>query len=235
MNGARESSATARSPVYWYDLPEGYAQLDVYPTAERVEELALQIRALPDSLRERADQVFKLYISAMWEMQRQRVQGCALGMHPDGQGDVAMSVLTVSSVEARSVNPKAVLATLMASGAGDTADSGIVPVQLPAGPGFVTGAVRRNRPPGALQEPNVDLLDASSWQGLVAIPDSQSSSIIAIQLVTPAVELADDYRNVLLGVASTVTFTDPDTTEVANGSMEPKPGSVAEAVRNDFG
>jgi hypothetical protein len=43
----------------------------------------------------------------------------------------------------------------------------------------------------------------------VAIPVLRTSSIITVQLVTPAVELADDYRGVLLGVARTVTFDDP--------------------------
>lgn len=235
MNGVRENFAVTQSPAFWYDLPEGYLQLDVYPTGERIHELARQIRALPEDVRDRADQVFKLYVAAMWELQRQRVQGCALGMHPDDRGDVAMSVLTAFSVETQGVNPKAVLATLMASGGGETRDDGIVAVDLPCGPGFFTGMVRGSSVPEVPPEGHDDLLDASAWQGMVAIPDSRSSAIIAVQLVTPAVELADDYRNVLLGVASTVTFNDPSSGGVATGNVEPMLGSGAEAVRNDFG
>jgi len=236
VNSIQEDYAVTLRPAFWYDIPHGYLQLDVYPSAERMEELARQILALPDDVRDRADQVFRMYALVMWEMQKHRVQGCALGLHPDDQGDAAMSVLTVSSVEMQGVNPKAVLATLMASGAGETPDSGIVPVELPCGPGFLTDSVHRSAVPGA---PPADgdgsPVTAPVWRGMVAIPDTRSSAVIAVQLVTPAVHLADDYRNVLLGVAKTLTFTDPALGDDGGGTAEPKPGSAAEAVKSDFG
>ncbi|WP_158715445.1 hypothetical protein [Streptomyces sp. WMMB 714] len=48
--------------------------------------------------------------------------------------------------------------------------------------------------------------------------------------MTPSVHLADNYRGVLVGVGRTVTFTDP-----SPGHAEPEEGSVAHAVRSDFG
>lgn len=235
MSTAQETSATKPAPAFWYDIPHGYLRLEIRPDRETLDEMARQILALPEDVRDRADQVFRLYAIVMWEMQKQRVQGCAIGMHPDDRGGAAMSVLTVSSVEMQGVNPKAVLATLMASGAGETPDKGIRPVELPSGPGFLTESVERSLVPGAAGEAGEGPADAPVWRGMVAIPDTRNSAAIAVQLITPSLELADDYRNVLLGVASTVTFTDPRLADGAADAAEAEPGTAAHAVRSDFG
>jgi hypothetical protein len=54
--------------------------------------------------------------------------------------------------------------------------------------------------------------------------------------VTSSVPLADDYRGVLLGVAHTVTFTDPAASAEGNGGSGPfaAPGSGPEK-RSPFG
>lgn len=222
------------APQFWYDIPHGYLQLHIRPSREQLDDTARQILTLPGEERERADNVFRLYALTMWEMQRHRVQGCAVGLHPDDRGGLATSVLTVSSVGAAGVNPKAVLAKLLATGANGSSDTGVVPVRLPSGPGFMTETVRPNKVPGGAAPDGDEPAEAPCWQGLVAIPDMRSSAIIAVQLVTPAVHLADEYRNILRGVASTVTFTDPELGE-GGEPPEPEPGSAAHAVRNDFG
>ena len=235
MSGVEKVAPITPRPQFWYEIPYGYAQLEVHPSAERIEELARQVLALPDGLRERADQVFRLYALVMYEMQKHRVQGCALGLHSDERDDAVMSVLTVSSVDSPGVNPKAVLTTLLDSGAGEARDSGFVPVELLCGPGFLTQHVQRPVPPGQVPEEREDGAQATPvWRGLLAIPDTRSSAIIALQLVTPAVHLADEYRGVLVGIGRTVSFTDPAlATRMRNES--PEPGSAAEAVRSDFG
>lgn len=235
MNGTQMDSATALPPTFWYDIPQGYHQLDVYPTTEHMEERTRQLRSLPENLRDRADQVFRLYAAVIWGMQKQRVQGCLLGMHPDDRGGVTTSVVTLSSVQMPGINPKAVLATLLDSSATTTPENGVVPVELPTGPGYLTVSVRNATVPGSAPRDGGEPAQEPVWQGTVAIPDTRSSAIIAVQLVTSSVDLADDYRNVLLGVARTVTFADPTRTEGAGGTDEPRPGSAAEAVRNDFG
>ncbi|MDQ8704239.1 hypothetical protein RCO28_17340 [Streptomyces sp. LHD-70] len=53
-------------------------------------------------------------------------------------------------------------------------------------------------------------------------------------MVTPALHLADVYRDILLGVAHTLTFTDPAKPAVPAES-EPSIRSAAAAIRNDFG
>ncbi|OEV11004.1 hypothetical protein [Streptomyces nanshensis] len=228
MNSVQEDSAVKPRPAFWYDLPYGYLQVDVYPSRERLEELARQILALPEGLRDRADQVFRMYALMMWELQKHRVVGCALGLHPDGESGASMSVLVVSILDTQGVDPKAALTVLMESGAGDTTDTGIVPLELPCGTGFVTGTVEETDVPQREPARGEAPAKASVWRGMVAIPDTRSSSVTVLQLVTPSLHLIDEYRNVLIGVAKTVTFNDPQ-------SSQREPGAVAEAVRNDFG
>ncbi|MFD5425030.1 hypothetical protein [Streptomyces sp. NPDC127084] len=226
---------TKLPPAFWYEIPQGYLQLDVYPAAESLDDLARQILALPENVRERADEVFRLYCIVMWEMQQRRVQGCAMGMHPDDRGGVTTSMLTLFSVETPGVDPKAALVTLMSSGAADAPDAGIAPVELPCGLGFLTESVRHTMAPGQPEDGGDEPEKKPVWQGMVAIPDVRSSTIIVVQLVTASVDLADAYRNVLRGVASTVSFTNPALVDSAGGTAEPIPRSAAEAVRNDFG
>ncbi|MEU5018395.1 hypothetical protein AB0G60_13390 [Streptomyces angustmyceticus] len=56
-----------------------------------------------------------------------------------------------------------------------------------------------------------------------------------VQLVTPALELADEYRDVLLGVGHTVSFTDPSPAERADGAGATGSGAAADTTKNPFG
>ncbi|MGW0563027.1 hypothetical protein ACWDZ4_20970 [Streptomyces sp. NPDC003016] len=57
----------------------------------------------------------------------------------------------------------------------------------------------------------------------------------AIQMVTPDLDSADDYRNTLLGIARTLTFTDPSRATADGRGREPEAPTGAAAMRNDFG
>ncbi|MEU9329636.1 hypothetical protein AB0D91_38620 [Streptomyces canus] len=207
MNGFLDTVETEPKPEFWYGLPYGYLQLDLQPTPEGIQEVARQINALPEDVRDRADQVFRLYSVVLTLLRSQAVMGCALGMHPDERGEPTLSVLTVSTVPTSGAHPEAVLLQMLGDGTGPA--DGIVPVELPVGTGYVLETERTTPAPTAPPDGQEDPAEGTVWQGTVAIPVPRTSSIITVQLVTPAVELADDYRGVLLGVARTVTFDDP--------------------------
>ncbi|WP_405518410.1 hypothetical protein [Streptomyces canus] len=207
MNGFLDTVETEPKPEFWYGLPYGYLQLDLQPTPEGIQEVARQINALPEDVRDRADQVFRLYSVVLTLLRSQAVMGCALGMHPDERGEPTLSVLTVSTVPTSGAHPEAVLLQMLGDGTGPA--DGIVPVELPVGTGYVLETERTTLAPTAPPEGQEDPAQGTVWLGTVAIPVPRTSSIITVQLVTPAVELADDYRGVLLGVARTVTFDDP--------------------------
>ncbi|MEU6543284.1 hypothetical protein [Streptomyces sp. NPDC046859] len=85
-------------------------------------------------------------------------------------------------------------------------------------------------------EANDDTLPTHLWQGVVAVAIPSTPELIVLQMVSPNRDAADDYRNILLGIARTLTFSDPTQT-AANGKSDETERSTgaAAAVRNDFG
>nr|WP_205615075.1 hypothetical protein [Streptomyces harenosi] len=217
-------------------MPHGYLKVDLEPPAERLIEMARQIDELPDrDFRERADRMFRLYAIIVTMLQKQWVQGCALGMHPGGDGSLSLSVLTVSTLSTPEADPKAALAGMLA---GEEPDSGngVVPVGLPVGTGFLREAERRTVVPGVPLDGQGGTAEESVWQGTIAIPVTRSSSVITVQLVTPSSQLVDDYRGVLMGVARTVTFTDPAASREGDDSPGPLTASGSgSGERSPFG
>ncbi|MEU3709675.1 hypothetical protein [Streptomyces catenulae] len=238
MNGLIDTVAAQPKPEFWYGLPYGYLPLDLDPTPEGIQETARQITLLPPEERDRADQIFRLYAGVLTMLRKREVMGCALGMHPDEDGEPTLSVLTVSTVATAGAHPDAVLMQLLGGAStGTSAADGIVPVEIPVGTGYVWEMVRRTPSPAAPpegEEGEEESREGTVWQGTVAIPRPGSASIVMLQLVTPAVELARDYRGVLLGVARTVSFTDPAEESAANGNSEASAPSDA-AERSPFG
>jgi hypothetical protein len=217
VNGFLDTVRAEPKPEFWYGLPYGYLQLDLQPSPEGIQEVARQLDALPDDVRGRADQVFRLYSVVLTMLRSQAVMGCALGMHPDERGEPTLSVLTASTVPTSGAHPEAVLLPMLGDG-GPGPDNGLVPVELPVGTGYVWETERTTVAPTAPPDGQEGPAEGTVWQGTVAIPVPRTSSIITVQLVTPAVELADDYRGVLLGVARTVTFEDPAAPDRAEGN-----------------
>ncbi|TSB26631.1 hypothetical protein [Streptomyces benahoarensis] len=240
MNGLIDTTAAEPKPEFWYGLPYGYLPLDLQPTPEGIQETARQITLLPPEHRDRADQIFRLYASVLTMLRKREVMGCALGMHPDDDGEPTLSVLTVSTVATTGANPNAVLMQLLGGDStGTSRADGIVPVEIPVGTGYVWETVRRTPSPAAPPEGSEEGTEEESregtvWQGTVAIPRPGNASIVMLQLVTPAVEWAQDYRGVLLGVARTVSFTDPAEESAANGNSGPSAAPDA-AERSPFG
>ncbi|MGW7054731.1 hypothetical protein [Streptomyces sp. NPDC054887] len=227
-------AAIKPKPAFWYGLPHGYLQLDLDPPYEQVVALIQQVLSLPDELRDRAEEVVRFYTGVVGLLNAQQVQGCAIGLHPDEAGGAVSSVLTVSTVPASGVNAKLVLAG-MAGTAADNPDEGMRPLELPCGTGFIAEKKRRTVAPGRPPEGGDAPAEGTVWQGTVAVTGRGMPDIVVVQLVTAAVDLADDYRNILLGVAHTLTFTDPAARDEPDGTGTRHGSAATKAIRNDFG
>ncbi|MGW7576623.1 hypothetical protein [Streptomyces sp. NPDC054765] len=162
------------------------------------------------------------------------VQGCAIGLHPDDEGGFASSVLTFSTVAAPGVNAALVLAN-MAVAAAETPDKDVQPLDLPCGTGFLAAETRRTVAPGRRPEEDGSLQEEPVWQGTIAVTGPGASDIVVVQLVTPALELADEYRDVLVGVGHSVSFFDPSLAEKTEGAGTLGPGGAADTSKNPFG
>lgn len=233
MSGLLVGSPVDPRSTFWYGLPHGYHEVDLKPSLEGLDEVVRQIKELPGEDRDRADQVFRLYAMVVMMLQKQEVRGCALGVHPDDNDGASLSVLTFTSVPLPGVNPQILLAK-MSAGAGERLEDGVRPLDLPVGIGFLIESVHETVAPGTSDEGKDAPRREPVWQGTVAIPDARSSSVVAVQMVTSSVELAEDYRSVLLGVARTVTFTDPAQESYVEKATHPATADAG-SIRNVFG
>ncbi|MGV9574377.1 hypothetical protein ACWDRX_35550, partial [Streptomyces nigra] len=129
---------------------------------------------------------------------------------------------------------KLVIASL-AGKADDSPDVGRRPLRLPCGLGFIAEERRRTLAPGGSNEDGDSPRSGWVWQGTVAVTGPGGQDIVMIQLVTEAVDQADDYRDVLLGIAHTLTYADPSQPAPGTAQDSPAPGSAAHQVQSDFG
>ncbi|MGX1760525.1 hypothetical protein ACWIG5_27020 [Streptomyces lydicus] len=222
-------------PEIWYGIPHGYVEVDLDPPVEQIEEMVQQVLALPDGLRMQVEPVVQFYAGFVTAINEQDARACLLGMHLDEYDEPATSVITFSTVPAHGISAKAIIAGTVGSAA-DEVDGGARPLELPAGLAYFSEEKRHVPAPGRPAEGDGPLM-GDIWQGTVAVTGSGASEIVLIQLVTSAVEMAEDFRNILLGVAHTLSFTDPALSgnEADAGAREPEPDSVVAAVRNVFG
>ncbi|MET9832346.1 hypothetical protein ABZ078_24300 [Streptomyces sp. NPDC006385] len=221
-------------PSFWYGLPVGYTSLDLNPPAEQLMKVINLLRGLPEQEREEADRALRLYAAIVSQLNANRVQECALGAHPNDAGGFTMSVFTVSTLPT-SGNAKLVVAGLAGSAA-DGRDEGMRPLELPCGLGFLSE--KRPAAPRSSRRPELnDTLPSHIWQGIVAVAAPSAPELIVLQMVTPDLDSVDDYRNILLGIARTLTFTDPErATADDKAAQEPEAlTGAAAAMRNDFG
>lgn len=231
------STKNRPKPSFWYGIPHGYLSMDLAPSVENLEGLIEQMRALPAEMHDQAERVLRFYAEFVTSMSKQDVQACLVGMLPDRSGGAATSVLTVSLVPTNGTNAELAVADMAGTGATDRPEEGVIPLALPCGTGFLAEKRQRTTAPGRTPKGSDEPPKGTVWQGTVAVADADRSSVIMLQLVTPAVDQADDYRDILIGVAHTVTFTDP---YGANSEIDTDPkggsqGNMVEAMRNDFG
>jgi hypothetical protein len=207
-----------RKASFWYGLPVGYVSPDLQPPAERLMEIVHQLRGLPAQERDEAARALRLYAGIIGLLNTHRVQECALGMHPDDAGGFTTSVFTVSTLPT-SGSAKFVVAGLAGSAA-DSRDEDTRPLQLPCGLGFLS----EKRPPAPRSSRLPEASDAAPshlWQGTVAVAAPSAPELIVLQMMAPDLD-ADDYRNILLGIARTLTFTDPARAAADDQDREPE-------------
>ncbi|MEU1853501.1 hypothetical protein ABZ499_30625 [Streptomyces sp. NPDC019990] len=208
--------------------------MDLQPPAERLMEIVNRLRGLPERERDEADRAMRLYAGIISLLDANRVQECALGVHPDDFGGFTTSVFTVSTMLTAGNSSKLVVAGLAGSAA-DSRGEGMRPLELPCGVAFLSE--KRSPAPRSSLRPEVNEAAPSHvWQGTIAVAAPSSPELIVLQMVTPDLDSADAYRDVLLGIARTLTFTDPAREAADDDDWEPETlTGVAAAMRNDFG
>ncbi|MFJ8363658.1 hypothetical protein [Streptomyces sp. NPDC093984] len=223
-----------RKPSFWYGLPVGYVSLDLNPPTERLMDVVNQLRGLPEQERDEADRALRLYAGIVNLLNTNRVQECALGVHPDDSGGFTTSVFTVSTMLTAGNSAKLVVAGLAGSATGGR-DEGMRPLELPCGVGFLSE--KRSPAPRSSRRPEAsEAAPTHIWQGTIAVAAPSAPELIVLQMVTPDLDAVDAYRDILLGIARTLTFSDPSRAAADDEGKEPKTlTGAAAAMRNDFG
>lgn len=223
----------ARRPLLWYGLPHGFQNLDLDPSQERLLEVRQELASLSCEKAMHARQVLDFYRGVVELLRRQDVVSSAIGIHPDESGGVALSVFSVSSTALGGLDPKAVLTRMLDSRKGASAESGVKPLLLPCGLAFFKEDIPTRRVPGYGADDSGPQRQGRVWEGTVMVPNTLEASVVTLQLSSAAVNEAQNYRQILIGIAHTLTFTDPAVAE--KWDSEPSYSTISKEMKDTFG
>ncbi|MFI7404702.1 hypothetical protein ACIBW9_30200 [Streptomyces sp. NPDC049541] len=165
-------------------------------------------------------------------LEKQGVIHVSIGAHPEEDGSAFMvSVLTVAEQPLEGIKPALALAgALDALGAGGATEATMV--DLPCGPALFTDEIERAPASPAREGADPDDAEDRVWRGTVLIPNRTGSSVYLMQLTTAALAYEAEYREILLAMAHTVTFDDP---EGPSPGLAARQRALEDDMRKTFG
>jgi hypothetical protein len=204
-----EDSALDPTSQIWYALPGGFVDIPLAALApepgtegeQRLEQaMALVLEATPGAVRDRYLGALRDVHAMARYMQREGVIGCSMGMHLADDGSGALSVFTVALRDIEWAPPK--LTALRAVAERQSAQNIAALVLAGGHPASVADTVvPRFSAPGL---PPQDL-----YQCNVYVPDPAGARLAILTLSTTAVGVRSHYRQMMEGIAYTVSFVDP--------------------------
>ncbi|WP_189039872.1 hypothetical protein [Streptomyces daqingensis] len=228
-----DDSARDTTSKIWYALPSGFMAVPLERLSpstgsepeqqlEKVETLVLD--AAPAEVREHYLGALR-DVRAMAEyMQREEIIDCCMGMHLADDGSSAASVFTVTLQQIDWSPPKVTVLRAVASRE-SAANIGLLTLPGDNPASVADTLVREFSVPG--QRPQ-DL-----YQCTVYVPDPSGLQLAILTLSTTAVSVRPHYRQMMEGVAYTVSFVDPmpEIERAARGGFS----RVKDDIASDFG
>lgn len=207
---AQEGGTGGGTPLY-FGQPIGYFPLDLENSESVVGAFLESFRAETDL----SDHDRGLLIDGMEVMDAQMnaVKDAggiyfAYGMHPDPQLGFAESYLTVYVREVEIGNPRAVLAGFAEAAAGEPGIKAVSRSEFAGGPAVIAEYERVLPAVSTDRVPTNERVALHQLRAGFSFPDG--SRVVVVELTSRHTHLWDSYRNVLLGVADSVRFTDPE-------------------------
>ena len=208
-------------PNVWVTLPPGYLPLPVENPVERLGEAEPVLAELcPPDRQELLYATLNTFAVLLTELERRNTVYCGLGWHTAPDGAMVSSTLVVSLQQTgEERNPRLVLGDLVkaAADADDQAQADLV--DMPAGPALFFESVRslpRPELPGQQGDPG----RADVYQLEVVVPDEKGDLLAVLEFSTPQVEYGTQYREMMVLLASTVSFTPPPGSADENASSQ---------------
>ncbi|MDI3386081.1 hypothetical protein QIS99_07590 [Streptomyces sp. B-S-A8] len=233
-----DDSARDTTAKLWYALPDGYldvplAALDPAPGTEYEDHftsvMALILSCVPEEQRAVYAGALRDMRFFVTQMRAEGVIGCSLGMHFADDGSSAMSVVTAALKDVEWAPPKA-MAVRAASARENVTDVELL--RLPGGrPGSFCDTLVTA--PAVAGMPAQDL-----YQCDVYIPAPSGYQLAVLSLSTTAVGSRGHYRDLLKGVAHTVSFQDPlpeIERAVQADRNDGESGTIKDGITADFG
>lgn len=192
-------------------LPAGYIPLPVRGAPAKLVEVEPVLRELcPPESRALLSATLVTFATLLAELEVRNAVYCGLGRHTSPTDGTLVSSSLVVSVQDTGMrrNPRLVLGDLVtaAANAGDRGRADLV--DLPGGPALFSETVRTLRRP-ALPGDGGSPGTADVYQLQATVPAAKGDSIAVLEFSTPQVEYGPLYREMMLLLANSVSFTPP--------------------------
>ncbi|MFG2739003.1 hypothetical protein ACGFY0_02875 [Streptomyces chartreusis] len=230
---------TARDPSskIWYALPDSFVDvpieaLDPEPGSEQetylVQALALVLGVAPEDQRDRYTGALRDVRFMARQMRSEGVIACSLGMHYADDGSSASSVFTVALTDIEWAPAK--VTAVRAVSLRESAEN----VALLTLPGSRPAAISDT----VITMPALEGVPSHEvYQCNLYIPAPSGTQLGVLTLSTTAVGSQKHYRELMEGIAHTVSFHDPlpEIKRIARGDATDGPGGIANDIASDFG
>jgi hypothetical protein len=198
----------------WLDLPDGYLPLPLRDTDNALAEAEVVLRGLcPPEQLDLLHATLGTFSTLLDELGARNAVYCGLGWHQSPADGVVVSSSLVVSIQytGGERNPRLVLGDQVAIAARDGEAGRADLVDLANGPALFTEAVRslpRPALPGR-QSPPAQPGDAEVYQLRAMVPSERGEWLVVLEFSTPRVEYGALYREMMVLLANSVSFTPP--------------------------
>ncbi|HWG27477.1 hypothetical protein [Actinospica sp.] len=205
----------------WLELPSGYLPLPVENSAERLAEIEPVLAELcPPERQDLLYATLNTFATLLTELDERNTVYCGLGWHTAPDESVVSSTLVVSlQPTGEERNPRLVLGDLVraAANADDQAQADLV--DLPGGPALFFESVRSLRKP-TLPGQQGDPGHADVYQLEAIVPSEKGDLLAALEFSTPHAASGTLFREMMVLLANSVSFTPPPGSEEQNASAQ---------------
>ena len=219
LNGLEPAAADEELKI-WLELPSGYLPLPVGNSAEALAAAEPILSELcPPDRRDLLDATLNAFTVLLGELEQRNTVYCGLGWHtaPDEETIVGSTLVVSVLVTGEERNPRLLLGDLVTAAANADEQGQADLVDLPKGPAlFMEGVRSLGRPNLPAQQGDPGRADV--YQLEVLIPDDKGELLAVLEFSTPSVEYGTLYREMMVLLANSVSFTPPPGAEAENSS-----------------
>lgn len=212
LSGPQAGPGEEKKTNVWLARPPGYLDLPVQDSEAKLEEIVPTVVGLaPPDKQDLLAAVLGVYAITLRALEERNAIYCGVGWHPAPDGTTVSSSLVVSlqsNGDGVERNPRLVLGGLIQAAANANDTGQVDEVELDSGPVVFFERIRRlPRPelPGVVDQGG----EVEVYQLEALVPNEKGTWIAAIEFSTPYVRHGPLFREMMVLMANSVTFTPP--------------------------